>query len=354
MYIDYIEVQNFRNLVDGRIPFGDGIQWLVGSNGQGKTNCLEAVYFSLTTKSFRVHRLSHLIRESKNPARIHNQLKKGTQTWPIAVEIKPGQCLRMIGNEAVKPLDLFKIASVIAFTARSKLLVEGQPEDRRRFLDRMIAHLDLNYIATIGQYKKVHAQLKKALLKNQDLYVYQGFKKYAAPIAKRMVERRMKFIAEITEEAQEIYATVFEGQGQLSLDYKVRQASTSTAYEQKFLDVSAQELLHQRRLMGPHLDELDIRILKNKARHFASSGQVRAIVLSVKLAVREAYMKQFGKYPLLLLDDIDAELDSSRIQRLLDYLEGRGSTLITTSKYGTIGGRPQDGFHEVVAGRVTS
>jgi len=354
MHVDAIEVVNFRNLVDGRIEFGSGVNWLVGQNGAGKTNCLEAVYFSLTTKSFRTHRLSHLIRDRSLETKIQTDLQRQGRPWRVSVVFKPGQCQRWIGQQEAKPMDLFKLTSVIAFTARSKLLVEGQPEDRRRFLDRMITYLDPNHISLLGRYKKVQLQLKKELLAGGNLQVYKGFKKIAAPVAERLTSERKRFISIIIKRAQELYTTIFEGKGELSLRYLTRGRDKNKPYESKYLDVSAQELLHKRSAMGPHLDDLQIEIMANRARHFASSGQVRAIVLSVKLAVREAYKERFGDYPLLLLDDIDAELDSSRLERLLDYLEGRGSTLITTSKYDTISGRPKDGLHELVAGRVTS
>lgn len=354
MHIDYLEVSNFRNLENARIAFGSGIHWLVGKNGMGKTNCLEAIYFSLTTKSFRSNRLSHLMRDNQMETRIQSQFKKGNQTWPIAVKLKSGSCQRLIGDKAIKPMDLFRLASVIAFTARSKLLVEGQPEDRRRFLDRMIAYADPDHILLLGQYKKVLSQLKRELLRNKDLYVYQGFKKIAAPIATRLVRKRQTFLKNIKRRAQEIYNDVFQGEGDLELGYKIRNCKLDSAYEQKFLDLSAQEILHQRSMIGPHLDDLEIQLTRNRARFFASSGQIRAIVLSIKLAVREAYQEKNQVYPLLLLDDIDAELDFSRLDRFLDYLEGRGSSLITTSKYDIMNGRPKDGLHEVVAGRVTS
>ena len=119
------------------------------------------------------------------------------------------------------------------------------------------------------------------------------------------------------------------------------------------MDVSAQELLLGRGMAGPHLDDLEIRFKDNRARNYASSGQVRAIVLSLKLAVRELIFQEKKVVPLLLLDDIDAELDTERLGRLLEYLEGSGQTLITTSKYGIISGRNAAVFL-VQAGRISS
>lgn len=352
MYVEYLEVVNFRNLQDTRIPFGPGIHWLVGRNGQGKTNCLEAIYFSLTTKSFRANLLNQLMRDAKGETRIHIQLCKGSQRWPVSVHIKPGLCLRFLGEELVKPIDLFKTAAAIAFTARSKLMVEGQPEDRRRFLDRMISYLDTNHIGLLSKYKKVQNQLKKELFTGKNFQVYQGFKKIAAPIAGQLVAKRIAFLEEILTSAQVVYQDVFEGDHKLFLSYRIKNLSKGGDFQQKYVDISAQELLHQRSMMGPHLDDLNIELQSTKARHFASSGQVRAIVLSLKIAVRNAYKEKFGLYPLLLLDDIDSELDSRRIDRLLGYLEGRGSTLVTTSNYATISGRPGDCFHQVESGCV--
>ena len=108
-------------------------------------------------------------------------------------------------------------------------------------------------------------------------------------------------------------------------------------YEQRFMDLSAQEMLLGRTLVGPHLDDVDLRISGRQAKNYASSGQVRTMVLSVKLAVRDWVKQVKSYYPILLLDDIDAELDMERLTKLMNRIQDQGQSLISTSKYGTIG-----------------
>ncbi|CAM2067223.1 DNA replication and repair protein RecF [Sulfidibacter corallicola] len=348
-----MEVENFRNLEDGVITFEPKLNWLVGPNGQGKTNCLEGVYFVLTTKSFRTNRNSDLTGSAKQGSGLKGELIKEGARYVFSVNIVPGKTQRWLGEKACKPLDFFEIGSVISFTARNKALVEGQPDDRRRFLDRMIASLEPKHIMTLAKYRRIRGQLKKIMMSSKDLRVYRGFKSTACRSAMEIVHKRIAFLESIRSRCLEIHRDVFDGEADLYFDYRVRNCAELSHYENRMMELSAQELLYGRSMIGPHLDDIDIRFIGNKARHFASSGQVRSIVLSMKLAVRETYHEKYGSYPIMILDDIDAELDSERLSRLLNYLDTRGQTLISTSKYGTIQGRLQDHVCMVHAGCIS-
>ena len=335
MRIRSLQLKNFRNLDDGQTQFENGCNWVYGSNGQGKTNLLEAIYFVLTSKSFRTNRLADLLRHEEKSCEVAAELFKGEHITRFGVAVRDGKTSRYLGQSPCRPMDFFKAGAVMAFTARSKNLVEGNPDDRRRFIDRMISYLDPSHIVDLSRYRKVQSQLKGILHKSRDLAVFRSFKQTLIPIALKITKKRMLFLDELKEDASQIYREIFGGD-ELYFEYKIKNCQNIDKYDQLMFDYCAQEVLYGKFMMGPHIDDLDVRFTTGKARRFASSGQVRAIVLSFKLAVRQAYRNRFGFSPVFLLDELDAELDPVRFTRVSTHLEGHGQSLITTSKYGTI------------------
>lgn len=349
-----LEVRNFRNLKDSVIPFQSGLNWLKGDNGHGKTSCLEAIYFALTTKSFRTHRVNDMLFDSKQPSTIVVKVQKEVGYQTFSSEIEEGKVKRSIGEKLCQSMDLFQAVSCMEFTARSKLLVEGYPDDRRRFIDRMLSVLDPQFIYTLGKYNRTQSQLRKLLLQRDcSLPLYRSFKQTLVELAQSIVKKRVAFIEDIRERAAELNQKVFHNDGELFFEYQVKSVEKLESYAQRYMDLSAQEVINKKSLIGPHLDELSFAFKNKKAKVMASSGQVRAIVFCFQLAVREAYFRRTKQWPILLLDDIDAELDSLRLNSLLDHLSGLGQTLITTSKYGTMQGRTNDYILDVKAGCIS-
>lgn len=354
MYIKSLSFSNFRNLEDGSVLLEDGLNWFTGPNGQGKTNFLESVYFVLTSKSFRTTRTADMVRESKKLSFVKGELvRKSGLTAKHGVLIQDGKNKRLLAEKPVNTLDFLKSGAVIAFTARSKALVEGTPEDRRRFMDRMVCYLDPEHVLLLGKYRKVMNQLKEVLHGSQNLKLYQSFKSISVGLAQEIVSRRMKFLEMIREETHRIYAELFSGEEEIFFDYKLKNCSSMAQLGQKMMDISAQELLYRRMMIGPQLDDLEIRFEKRGAKRFASSGQVRSIVLSLKLAVRTLFQRRKEELPILLLDDIDAELDPKRLDKLITFLNEGGQTLITTSKCGIMSGREGNVF-SVISGHINS
>jgi DNA replication and repair protein RecF len=347
-----VQVTNFRNLEDTRFTFHDGLNWYLGGNGQGKTNLIESVYFGLTGKSFRTANVRDLMRDRGKTLSVGVDCERKGNRLHLEVELGASGCIRKLGGKTASLKDFLRSGGVLAFTARTKDLVEGSPEDRRRFLDQMISHLDINYLALLGKYRRSLNQLRQILLRGGDLGTYLGFKHGAVSVAKAIVARRMSFLQSIRDSAGAIHREIFNQDENLFFVYQIRNCDDFENYEKKMMDVSASELLNRRNLMGPHLDDLVIKYKNNKARHFASSGQVRGIVLSLQLAVRKACLAERGFNLVFLLDDIDAELDAERLDRLLLYLRGAGQSLLTTSKYGIID-TAKGHIFRVQAGRIS-
>lgn len=363
MILDFVAVNNFRNL-SGKIFWGPGLNIIHGHNGQGKTNWLEAIHILSRGKSFRTQRLQETIRFNANAASIVGQVSSGDNlqrdlqvnlrenTKAISVNGKREQLARYLG-----------LLPVFSFTADQLEVVRGVPEARRHFIDRGIASLRPAYVQTVGDYNKVLKQKNRLL---QD----------AAEREARLVETE-NLIAPWNEQLACLGAQIHHAR--VAYTERLNAALEPTLFEPAELQIRycssleskgdlanyegllgerlqlrlAAEVAAGRSLVGPHRDDLGIHLAGREMRVYGSSGQQRSALLLLDLAAISVYNSEHNDYPLFLVDDVDAELDEKRIRRLLEYLEGRTQTFITTSKRSHLEGfLSQANVHEIVAGEA--
>ena len=342
MHLEFIEAHHFRNL-SGKITWGPGLNIIYGNNGQGKTNWLEAIYLLSRTRSFRTQRLQESIRFGEEMAFVRGGVSTGTDiqrelqitlqqnTKSISVNGKREQLARYLSQ-----------LQVFAFTADELEVVRGVPEARRRFIDRGVSSLRPAYVQTLADYGRVLKQknriLQDALERGSRI---EEVTDLVLPWNEQLVQHavqihhaRANYIQRINEvlerglfESQEVlirYVSSLEGRGNLE------------EYERLFRERLAlrlpAEMASGHALVGPHRDDLEILFGGREMRVYGSSGQQRSALLLLDLAAISVYNSWHSEYPLFLVDDVDAELDEKRIKRLLDYLEGRTQTFITTSK----------------------
>ena len=342
MILDALEVNNFRNL-SGKIFWGPGLNIIYGNNGQGKTNWLEAIHTLSRTKSFRTQRLQESIRFGEAAAFIEGQVSTGNDlhrdlritlkenTKSISVNGKREQLARYLG-----------LLQVFAFTADQLEVVRGVPEARRHFIDRGIASLRPAYVQTVSDYNKVIKQKNRILQDASERELrLEETENLIAPwneqlgrLGTEIHQARIDYTERINSalehtlfepaELQIRYASSLESKGDLN-DYE------ALLRERLQLRLPA-EVAAGRSLIGPHRDDLGIHLGGREMRVYGSSGQQRSALLLLDLAAISVYNSCHNDYPLFLVDDVDAELDEKRIRRLLEYLEGRTQTFITTSK----------------------
>jgi DNA replication and repair protein RecF len=363
MILDFVEVENFRNL-SGKIFWGPGLNIIHGNNGQGKTNWLEAIHLLSRTKSFRTQRLQETIRFGQDSAFVAGQVSSGDNlqrdlrvtlkgnTKAIAVNDKREQLTRYLGQ-----------LQVFSFTADQLEVVRGMPEARRHFIDRGVASLRPSYVRTVSDYNRVVKQKNRILQDNlehdrslaelQDLLApwNEQMVQLAAEIHQARVDYTERLNAELERslfESAELnirYSSSLDGKGDLS-DYG------ALLSERLELRLPA-EAAAGRALLGPHRDDLAVHLAGRELRVFGSSGQQRSALLLLDLAAISVYNSWHDDRPLFLVDDVDAELDESRIKRLLEYLEGRTQTFITTSKRSHVEGFiSKANVYEIAAGEA--
>jgi DNA replication and repair protein RecF len=342
MLLETLEVHNFRNL-SGKVSWGAGLNIIYGDNGQGKTNWLEAIYLLATTKSFRTPRLQEAIRFSEDLAVVRGRVAQSLEvqremqvnlqgsTKSISINGKRESVARYLGQ-----------LHAVSFTAAELDIVRGMPEARRKFIDRGVVSLHHAYVQTLADYNRVIKQKNRLLQDASELEM--GLDQAAeliAPWNEQLItlsteihHARVDYIQRLNDvlerrlfEREDItirYVSSLEGKGDLS-DYK------SLIAERLRIRLQA-EIAAGYSLIGPHRDDLEILFDGREMRAFGSSGQQRSALIILDLAAISVYYSWHNEYPLFLIDDVDAELDRKRINYLLEYLEGRTQTFITTSK----------------------
>ncbi|HLA09238.1 MAG TPA: DNA replication and repair protein RecF [Pyrinomonadaceae bacterium] len=342
MLLDFVEAHHFRNL-SGKISCGSGLNIIYGNNGQGKTNWLEAIYVLSRTKSFRTQRLQETIKFGQDLAFIKGQVTSGvdikrelevtlqSNTKSIAVNKKREPLARYLGQ-----------LQVFAFTADELEVVRGGPEERRRFLDRGVTSLRPPYVQTLGDYNKVVRQRNRILqdasegnwLAEHASDLLSPWNQQLISLADVIHHSRVDYVERLNGalerrllEPQEVairYLSSLQGKGDLS--------HYSEFLEERLRVRLPAEIASGHTLVGPHRDDLEILFGGREMRVYGSSGQQRSALLLLDLAAISVYNSWHSDHPVFLIDDVDAELDEKRIRQLLEHLDGRTQTFITTSK----------------------
>jgi DNA replication and repair protein RecF len=339
MNILNFHLKNFRNYDNEIVQFIPGINVLVGNNGQGKTNLIEGIYYLLTGKSYRVQRENELLKWDQQDFHLYGDfivnhhkifLESHYQDRKKRVKINQVSCKRLS--------DFVGTINVIFFSPDDLVMIKGGPAERRRFLDLHIAQIKPGYVSILNAYNKV-IQQKSALLKsysdkNIKLTQIRLWNEQIIDLGKKIILQREELTNRIQEVADEIYKNLTSEKEKLkiyyySLGHKSVQAALNEL-PQLLNDKIDQEIERQMILIGPHRDDLHILLDDKPARLYASQGQQRSMVLSLKLGELEIIRQEKGEFPLLLLDDVLSELDSFRRNYLIRFIESsRIQTLIT-------------------------
>lgn len=340
MKVKRFKAENFRNIEKCDIEFTDGVNLIYGGNALGKTNVIEGIYLFSRGRSFRT-------------AQEKDMVKYNTQGFRIALEYdsRDGECsleYANFGREKRRRKNGYTVKSVremiegfkaILFHPDDLSLVKGGPEERRAFLNVAAAQC---YPAYISDYSRFQTALenRNALLKNasKGLYFDEGellaWSESMAEYAAYIYETRSEYLKKLEVYVKEIGFKISGGKEEISFEYKSDieiggdRESVKEEYSAILRNSVEKEKIVGTSLYGPQRDDIIIKINNQPTRGFASQGQQRSIVLSMKLAEGEVIRDMFGEYPVFLLDEMLSELDETRRRFVLDSLEGK-QTVIT-------------------------
>ena len=337
--INNFRLQNFRNYQDEAIKFEPGTNILMGDNGQGKTNLIEGVYYLLTGKSYRVQREQELLRWEQSEFHLHGDFLLANHKVSLESHYRDKKKMVKVNQVPCQRLsDFVGTINVIFFSPDDLVMIKGGPSERRRFLDLHIAQMRPGHVSLLNAYNKV-VQQKSALLKS---FVDKSLKysqlqlwnEQMIKFGEKIINNRVELAKRLQMVADPIYGDLTSQKETLKLTYialgnkNIEEAISE--FSQLLNDKMEQEIDRQMVLIGPHRDEVQILLNDKPARLYASQGQQRSIVLSLKLAELELIHQEKGEYPLLLLDDVLSELDIFRRDYLMKFIESSSiQTLIT-------------------------
>jgi DNA replication and repair protein RecF len=365
MLLADLEVSNFRNLT-GKITWGPQLNIIYGNNGQGKTNWLEAIHILARTKSFRTQRLQETIRFGEQVATISGRVKAGSELErDLQVTLQNNAKTILVNSKREVLTRYLTQLQVFSFTAADLDVVRGMPEARRRFLDRGLSSIKPAYLRTIVDYNRVVKQKNKLLqAANESEFSLDKTEDLVAPWNEQLVQlavvihrEREAYLTSLNavlerqlfdrRDISARYLSSLEGKGDLT-DYEALLRSRLT------LRMPA-ELASGHSLIGPHRDDVEILLDGREIKAYGSSGQQRSALLLLDLAAISVYNLASNNHPVFIIDDVDAELDERRIRHLLEYLENRTQTFITTSKRSHVEGFfSRANVYEIEEGKVRS
>lgn len=332
MYIENIELKNFRNYRELKVSFSKRVNIFLGNNAQGKTNLLESIYMNSMAKSFKNVRDREMIRFGEEFCKIKTDIYADgeTNTTEILINRDGRKGVKVNGVRIRKTSELLERIFIVVFSPEDLKIVKEDPEKRRKFTDRELCQIDPGYYSALSDYRKVLKQrnsyLKESSVDPDVLDVWDtGLAKYGS----RIIKKRRDFITDLDRISSGIHESISGGREKLSLKYEP-DVSPDTDFYQLLCDSRSDDIRNRTTGHGPHRDDIKISADGIDLRKFGSQGQQRTAALSLKLSEIKLIEEETGEKPVLLLDDVLSELDNQRQSFLINSL-GENQMFITTA-----------------------
>ncbi len=329
MYIENLSLKNYRNYQNETFDFSKGINILTGNNAQGKTNCAEAIFYLCTGYSPKASKDKQVIRYNCDSAFISaNAVSNyGKISVSITFNEKSGKNIKVNGVDCKKIGELIGNINSVFFNPEELKLIKESPEDRRRFMDISLSQMNRQYFYALQKYNGILSQ-RNNLLKNEDVELIHETLPFwdikLCEYASTIIYERDAFIKKLMPICSEVHAYLTDGE--------VISLSSESAFSGSEKEIQSQmlEALKERyekdivigyTTIGPHRDDIKIKVNDKDVKVYGSQGQQRTCALSLKLAELQLFKQRFNEYPVLILDDAFSELDKNRRKKLLSYIK---------------------------------
>jgi DNA replication and repair protein RecF len=364
-----LALQDFRNLAGVALEPSPRLTVLLGQNGQGKTNLLEAVYLLCTLRPLRASRLTELVRFGQPRATVAARVDGPGGERTLAVEVVPGGRTASLDGKAIDRLDSYLDGlAAVCFSPDDLLLVKGGPDGRRRFLDRAAFN---RWPAVLGEAREYVRALRErnAAIRDRRTYQPEVEEAFRAPLiraAARLLRRRRDVAVELEPRLAAAFAEISGAGAPLAeLAYRpsggVDLAGDEPAIAARYAEVLAERLPRDLErgytTAGPHMDDLLLAIGGRAAKVYGSQGQQRAYVLALRIAEVENLRAVLARPPLLLLDDVSSELDPAKNGFLLAYVASLPAQAFLTSTDRRLiepAAGPETAFFQVSGGELAA
>lgn len=329
MYINKLELNNFRNYDKQEIEFSKNINIFYGNNAQGKTNILESISMCGLGKSFRTNKEKELIKKEQDFLKIESYFQKKDREGKIKIEISDKKRAFLNDIKLKKLSELLGNINLVIFTPDDINLLKNGPSGRRKFLDMMISQLRPAYILNLNNYMKTLEQRNNFLKqKNRNYEMLDIWDEKLSEYGEKIFLYRNEFIEKIKQKIQQIHSEITKEQ--IEIEYN-SDCENKNDYIKKLKQNREIDYIKGFSSSGIHRDDFQININGEPVNIYGSQGQNRTAVLSLKLAELNVIYEDIGEYPILLLDDFMSELDEKRISNFLNNIKNI-QVIITCTK----------------------
>jgi len=336
MEIGYLKLLNFRNYSSIELNFSNSFNIIYGNNGMGKTNLVEAIYVLALTKSFRTIQDKNLIMKDKNVTKIEGIVKsKAKNNYKVIIN-EDGKKVKIDNNKIDKISEYISKINVVLFNPDDLRIIKDTPSIRRKMLNIEISQLNKTYLKYLNNYNKI--------LKQRNAYLKQVFinanssTEYLDVLTNKLIDYgleiekgRRQYIELVNNYISDIYLKI-ANKGELEVkyisDYKNK---TKEDILKEYRKLYSKEMAFGKTLIGIHHDDLDFILDGNKLKEWGSEGQLKNTIISFKLSEIKIIKEIKEDYPILILDDLFSELDQEKITNILNLIEGKMQTFITTT-----------------------
>jgi DNA replication and repair protein RecF len=336
MWINEINLINFRNYENKKIKLEKNINLFYGENAQGKTNIIESIFLSSIGKSFRTNNDKELIQFNKENSIIEIFFEKSDRDGKIKIELNNKKNIYLNNIKLKKLSELLGNVNVVIFTPDDINILKDGPQKRRKFLDIMISQLRPNYMHILSSYNKTLEQrnnyLRQIKLENKNPEMLEIWDEKLSEYAEKIYLYRNEFIEKIKNKIKKIHSEITENKEEIKVEY-LSECRTKKEYLEKLKERRKLDIIKGFTTKGIHRDDFVIYINGRQVNIYGSQGQHRTSILSLKLAELQVIYEEIGEYPILLLDDFMSELDEKRRKSFLENIKNIQVIITCTEKF---------------------
>lgn len=346
MIIKTIKLNNFRNYGSLSLNLSPGINIFLGENAQGKTNILEAIYYSALSHSHRTNDDEDLIRQKSDQANMQIIYERLGIENEISINLFRQKRRQIFsGDQHLKVREMIGLINVVLFSPEDLFLIKGAPQGRRRFLDAEISQANPRYFNDLSTYIRLLNQrnslLKRIRETGQGRDMLTVWDEQLADLAAKVVKKRLSSVKDLNNIAAAMQKKLSNDRENLLVAYEIKDKEINEFveenlvlwYNKRLRDSIETDIYRGSTSIGPQRDDLIFSVNGNDLKSYGSQGQQRTGILALKLSELEFLHQETGEYPVLLLDDVMSELDSNRRIQLLEFISREKiQTLITATE----------------------
>lgn len=344
LHINELTLTNYRNYAKEKVTFENKVNVILGENAQGKTNIMESIYVLGLAKSHRTTKDKELIHWDQEYAKIEGNVMK--RNGPLSLEViisNKGKKVKLNHLEQRKLSEYIGALNIVMFAPEDLNLVKGSPQVRRRFIDMEIGQINPVYLYHLGTFLKILQQrnhlLKDLQRKKTDNGLLDILTDQLIEMAAKVIFKRFEFLKLLEKWAKPIHSDISRSSENLVIQYKpsvkvseeTELSKIEEVLKENFGKIKEKEIERGTSLIGPHRDDLAFFVNDRDVQIYGSQGQQRTTALSLKMAELELIYEKIHEYPILLLDDVLSELDDFRQSHLLNTIQGKVQTFVTTT-----------------------